>query len=165
MKYMNKIITCLFAVAFSSLPVAGEEIPSEQELLTTYNKAQEAQTAGQHNAALKGFMIVKKHYPDDWRTRAKIVQEYSVLGKKKERDVEIAGLYAFRAKLPKESQSNIAFFCREQHRANQRKLMVLEYFSLQGERAIKYSFLVLDKEGSLRDRPSIEIQGEVEGKR
>jgi len=120
-------------------------------LLAVYNKAQEAQTAGDHAAALKGFLTVRQNCPTDWRTRTKVIQEYAAAGKTKERDAEIAALYAFRLTLPPEIQSNKTDFCREQFTANKRKVMVYEYFELQGERALKYAFHVLKRNGMETD--------------
>ena len=145
------IASCCIAITFSVVTLAGEATLSEREVLDIYNKAQQAQNAGQHEEALKGFIAVKKYYPDDWRTRAKIIQEYSILARPKERDAEIDALYELRSKLSKDAQSKIPFFCREQLTAGKRKLMVFEYFALQGERAVKYSFIVLDNKEKKQD--------------
>ena len=137
---------------FSGAAAFGNEAPpSEQEVLKIYNAAQTAQSEGKHEEALKGFLNVKKHYPDDWRTRAKIIQEYSALGKMDERDAEITALYEFRSEQPEGVQSEMPFFCREQFTTANRKLMVFEYFAPQGDKAVKYSFVVLDVKGMQQD--------------
>lgn len=150
MKTTARIICFTLLICAASLR-AADTAPSEQELLAIYNKAQASQTAGDHEAALKGFLAVKKHEPDDWRTRAKIVQEYSALGLKKERDKEIEDLYAWRNAQPKETQADLPYFVREQFSVGQRKLMVLEHFTMQGERPVKQAFIVLDNTGKKRE--------------
>jgi hypothetical protein len=150
MKIAVQIICYASLICTASL-WAGEAAPSEQESLAIYNKAQAAQTAGDHRAALKGFLAVKKQVPDDWRTRAKIVQEYSALGMKKERDKEIGELYAWRNAQSKEAQADLPYFVREQFSVAQRKLMVVEHFTMQGERPVKYAFIVLDNTGKKRE--------------
>ncbi|MGD8912536.1 MAG: hypothetical protein PVI97_19655 [Candidatus Thiodiazotropha sp.] len=151
MSRMMRAILWSIALLSSAAAFGNELSPSEQEVLKIYNAAQTAQSAGKHEEALKGFLTVKKYYPDDWRTRAKIIQEYSALGKLNERDAEITALHAFRSELSKESQSELSLFVREQFIAGKRKLMALEYFALQGDRAIKYSFVVLDKTGKRQE--------------
>ena len=155
-KTIRTVCRCivLIVLIFFGTITFGKEVPpseQEQEVIRIYNAAQEAQNAGRHENALKGFMTVKKHYPDNWRARAKIVQEYSALGRDKERDAEIAALYAFRSALPEEARSDLPFFCREQFTTRKRKLMVFEHFALQGNRAIRYSFVVLDETGERQD--------------
>ena len=151
MSRMTRAIWWSIALLSGATAFGNEAAPSEGEVLKIYNAAQTAQSAGKHEEALNGFLTVKEHYPDDWQTRTKIIQEYSALGRLKERDAEITALYAFRSELPKEYQTELPLFVREQFSPGKRKLMALEYFTLQGDRAIKYSFVVLDETGKRQE--------------
>ena len=151
MKHPGKIFTVCLALAGGTVAFAADPAPAEQEMLKIFNLAQAAQAAGEHAAALQGFLRVKQSYPDDVRVRAKVIQEYAALGKAQELDAEVKALYAFHAGLTKEAQQKFAFFCREQFSAGQRKVLVHEHFELEGVHAIKYAFTVFDATGQKRD--------------
>ena len=75
---MNRIQFNIFFILLSLFfvcPAWTKDAPSKEELLKIYNTGQAAQKDGNHEAALNHFLTVKKHVPDDWRTRAKIIQE------------------------------------------------------------------------------------------
>ena len=140
---------CLCIALFFSLLAFTEEPPSPNDLIDIYNQAQKAQLEGRHQEALKGFLTVKKHWPTDWQTLVKVIQEYSALAMLQARDTEIAALYAFRATLPEKDQKPA--YCREQIPLGKQNLVVLEYFELQGEYPIKYKFYILDEAEKIQD--------------
>lgn len=96
--------------------------------------------------------------PEDWQSRAKLIQAYQALGDLKARDEARAVLFEMRksgrgenSAEPKFSLSRHEMYCRERLNVAGKEVMVFEYFELKGERALRYIFLVLDKEGRDED--------------
>ncbi len=112
-----------------------------------YSVGQVYQNMGKHDESLAHFLTAARLDPLNWRARAKIIQEYQALGRIEERDKARADLFALRKKGEIEPLSRAKFYCRDQFSAADKKVMVLEYFELEGDRALKYAFLILDKAG------------------
>ena len=107
------------------------------------NIGQIEQSRGHHAEAVAAFEQTVKINPDDWRAWAKIVQEYQALGKTKERDAARSSLIT----LHDAGRVDALLFCREQFVEAGQAVMVFEYFELKGDRAVRYAFDLLDKEG------------------
>ena len=83
--------------------------------------------------------------PLDWHNRAKLIQVYQALGKLPERDAERAELFDLWKKGTAPELKQQDRYCREQLEIKGLKVMVFEYFELKGDRALRYSFVVLNK--------------------
>lgn len=121
---------------------------TQDDLTLRYNLGQHFQLAGEHERALEHFQAASKVAPDDWRTRAKLVQEHQALGQLAERDTQLAAL----RRLKQRGAVDSPFFVREQFEEAGNKVMVFEHFELEGERAVRYRFEVLTADGQGRQR-------------
>jgi hypothetical protein len=83
----------------------------------------------------------------DWHARAKLIQTYQALGDLKARDDQRRKLLDLRKSGKLEELNRLDFYCREQFEAAGKKLMVFEHFELEGERALRYVFSILDDSG------------------
>jgi tetratricopeptide (TPR) repeat protein len=101
--------------------------------------------------ALQAFRTGWKLQKDDFKLLSKIIQCEQALGQIKERDSDRAQLF----KMHKEGKIIAQEYCREQFKVNQTKVMVLEHFELEGDRAVRYAFHVLDQAGESTRRISL----------
>lgn len=99
-----------------------------------------------------------RSYPEDWQSRAKLIQAYQALGDLKARDEARAALFDLRKSgkghNPEDPEMSLArqdVYCRERISVAGREVMVFEHFELKGERALRYAFIVLDKAGQEED--------------
>jgi hypothetical protein len=88
---------------------------------------------------------------EDSKALAKKVQLYEALGKIKERDAAREDVF----KLFKAGKIAAKFYCREQFNVGKTPVIVFEYFELKGERALRYSFQVLDEKGDSAQQISL----------
>jgi tetratricopeptide (TPR) repeat protein len=112
-------------------------------LLARSNIGQIYQIEGKNAEALAAFREILKIAPDDMRALAKAIQCEEALGQLKERDADHAAIVKVHAGGKVEDE----FFCRDQFTVGKTKLMVFEYFELQGDHPVRYSFDVLDEAG------------------
>lgn len=117
-----------------------------KSLLAQYNAGQIYQNREKYDEASKHFAAVLAIEPGDFRALAKMVQLSQALGRTKERDQYRERLF----ELHQQGKAQQPYFCREQFRLGDKRVMALEYFEMTGERAMRYRFEVLDKTG--RDR-------------
>lgn len=103
-----------------------------------YNAGQACQTLGRHAESLKHFRAAAKLDPNDARTAAKVVQCYQALNRPKQRDRARERVL----KLHQEGKCEQAFYCRDQFSVGELRVLAFEYFKLEGERAVRYSFQV-----------------------
>jgi tetratricopeptide (TPR) repeat protein len=107
------------------------------------NVGQLYQNQGKPAQAVEAFRTVVKLHPGDVNTLAKIVQCDEAMGKARERDADRAALFeVFKAGKVEEP-----FYCRDQFAVGTVKIMVFEYFELDGAHALRYSFNVMEKDG------------------
>ena len=122
--------------------------PGDPSLL--WNGGTAAFLSGGHADALSLWKQLKIAEPRDGAVRAKLIQTYAALNRKKERDAERAELLALRAEAKKEDPQSPALeekrFCREQFSASGRRVLAYEFFEMEGERARRYMFVVLKKD-------------------
>nr|WP_246356978.1 tetratricopeptide repeat protein [Pyxidicoccus fallax] len=116
---------------------------TSDDLSLRYNLGQHYQLAGKHEQALEHFRAVIAAAPDDWRARAKLIQEHQALGQLAERDAQLTAL----RELKQRGAVDSPFFVREQFEESGHKVMVFEHFELEGERAVRYRFEVLTPDG------------------
>lgn len=102
------------------------------------------QSRGDHPRALAYFQEASALAPDDWRLRASLIQEHQALGQTEERDAQLAALRDLRRR----GQVDSPFFVREQFTEAGETVRVFESFELEGERAVRYRFDVLNAEGT-----------------
>ncbi|WP_147477129.1 tetratricopeptide repeat protein [Corallococcus sp. AB038B] len=122
------------AEALQWLARATPEEPRDP--MTQYNIGQAFQNQGDHPRALAHFQSAAMAMPEDWRTLAKLVQEHAALKQFPERDAARARLL----KLNDEGKVDSPFFVREQFQEGTEKVMVAEYFKLEGDWAVRYVF-------------------------
>jgi len=140
------------ALAHMSIGQHDEAYPLLKEITSAqpsnvdaaYNMGQLCQNLGKNEEALSSFLKVVEENPSDWRAKSKIIQLYQVTNQLKERDEHRTQLLKMRTTGDIESLSQKAFYCRDQFSVAGNDVMVFEYFELTGDRAIRYSFVVLD---------------------
>ena len=127
-------------------------MPDEPSLL--YNASTAALLLGDFAAAAPYLKRLVEQYPDDWQSRAKLIQTHQALGDLKARDAERAALFEMRRRgggenkeEPEKSLSRQEIYCRERLEVAGQKVMAFEHFELKGPRALRYVFIVLDAEG------------------
>lgn len=128
--------------AYRLLKEITEAQPSNVD--AAFNMGQLCQNLGKNEEALSSFLKVVEENPSDWRAKSKIIQLYQATNQLKERDEHRAQLLKMRTAGNIESLSKEAFYCRDQFSVARNDVMVFEYFELTGDRAIRYSFVVLD---------------------
>lgn len=119
--------------------------PEEPSLL--FNGGMAAYLSKDFATAAEMWKKLKVVLPDDWQTRAKLIQAYQATGDLKSRDAERQALIAMRKEGKNEELSQQEFYCREQFEAGGKKLMVFEHFDLKGQRALRYVFTVMNEKG------------------
>lgn len=135
--------------AIASLRRAIELDPADS--ISWYNLGQVHQNRREPDEALKAFAEVAKLRPEDWRAKAKLVQCHAALGDVASRDAGIAELKSLHAA----GKIQAELFCREQFAHNETPVMAFEYFKPSGERAVRFSFRVLDEKGETKYRVSL----------
>jgi tetratricopeptide (TPR) repeat protein len=107
--------------------------------------------------AAEAWSKLKTLDPADWHTRAKLVQVYQALGKQAERDKERVELFEMwksaKASAKPGDQGDPSQrelkdqveYCRDQFEVKDLKIMAFEHFELNGERALRYVFSILNK--------------------
>ena len=111
------------------------------------NVGQIHQNRGNHEEALAAFEKAVEATPKDWRFRSKLVQLYQALGQIEQRDHELAVIRDMWA----EAEIDQPYFCREQFESGGKKVQVYEHFELEGDRPIRYAFVVLKPDGQAAD--------------
>lgn len=107
-----------------------------------YNAGQACQTLGRHAEALKHFRAAAKIEADDVQTAAKIVQCCQALNRLKQRDRARERVL----NLHKAGKSKQKFYCRDQFHVGKLRVLGFEYFELQGDEPVRYSFQVRRQE-------------------
>lgn len=110
-------------------------------LVTSYNLGLRHQLRGRQREAREWFLRAAQASPEDWRTRAKLVQVTQALGQHQERERHRAALLA----LYRAGKVDSPEFCREQFREGPHSVVVFESFELAGPWATRYRF---DVEGA-----------------
>ncbi|HLM56122.1 MAG TPA: tetratricopeptide repeat protein [Pyrinomonadaceae bacterium] len=141
-----------FADALARYREGLRHLPDDSSLL--YNASTAALLAGDFAAAAPYLTRLVAAYPDDWQSRAKLIQTHQALGDLKARDAERAALFELRKRgggrneeSPELSLARQDAYCRERMEVKGRQVMAFEHFELKGERALRYAFVVLDEAG------------------
>lgn len=108
-----------------------------------YNLGQSLQTLHKYEQSLAEFQRVVALSPSDWRARAKVIQNLEALNRPMERDQAHGELIEFWKKNRGSIESET--FCRDQFETDKFNVLVLEYFELEGEWKVRYSFRVSSK--------------------
>jgi tetratricopeptide (TPR) repeat protein len=119
------------------------------------NAGQTFQKLGNHKESLKYYLVATKLVPFDWKVRCKLVQLYEALNMTTERDQIRDELYKLHASKNAGDFAKEKFFCRDQFKVGEIEVMVFEYFVLEGEKAVRYSFNILKKDGGVDYRISL----------
>jgi tetratricopeptide (TPR) repeat protein len=141
-----------YAEALARYREGLQHFPSDPALL--YNASTAAVIVGDFQTAAPYLKQLVGLYPEDWQSRAKLIQTYQALGDLKARDTHRSLLFDLRRRgggedkeRPEMSLARQEVYCRERFEAGGKKVMVFEHFELKGPRALRYAFVVLDDEG------------------
>jgi tetratricopeptide (TPR) repeat protein len=129
-----------FSEALKFYKQALSILPNDPSLL--YNGGMSAFQVKEMNTALDLWSRLKKVDAEDWMVRAKLIQTYQALDKIAERDRERTELFELRKSKKVKELNEAVVYCREQFQVNGYKIMVLEHFELEGDRALRYAFMV-----------------------
>ncbi len=129
-----------------------EQDPDNADLL--YNGGLAAYLSNDFKTASSLWQRLKLAEKHDLKLRAKLIQAYEADGATAECAKEIAELYALYQSTPA-LFTDMPFFVRDQFLIKARRVMVFEYFALQGERAVKYKFNLLDGDGEVEKTYSL----------
>ena len=141
-----------FAEALARYREGLQHFPSDPALL--YNASTAAIIVGDFQTAAPYLKQLVGLYPEEWQSRAKLIQTYQALGDLKARDTHRALLFDLRKRgggedkeRPEMSLARQEVYCRERLEVAGKKVMVFEHFELKGPRALRYAFVVLDEAG------------------
>lgn len=146
-----------YAEALARYREGLRHLPDDPSLL--YNASTAAVLVGDFATAAPYLKQLVGVYPNDWQSRAKLIQTYQALGDLKARDVQRVALFDLRRRgggedkeQPEMSLSRQQVYCRERLEVAGQKVMVFEHFELKGPRALRYAFIVLDESGEREAR-------------
>jgi len=126
--------------AVKHLEVAAAVTTEDPDLL--YNLGQSRQLLGDDVGALEAFLETLRITPDDPQAIAKAIQQYQALGRVELRDEARDHLFELRRQGKDSQLFERGFYCREQFRVGEHRVMALEHFELLGEWAKRYEFFV-----------------------
>jgi hypothetical protein len=106
-----------------------------------------AYLSDQPKEALVYWSRLKVLDPEDWGLRIKLIQAYEASGQRKERDAERARLIKLRKGSSDAGLRKLRFYCRDQFVVSKARVMVFEYFELEGDEAVRWSFNVFNADG------------------
>ena len=129
-----------YSEALAQYKEALAKLPDNPSLL--WNTALAAYFSKDYALAAGLWEREKKLEPEKWHIRAKLIQVYQGMGNIAARDAERSALYDLRKKGMLESLSKEKRYSREQFEVNGRRVLVFEYFELEGKRAVRYAFIV-----------------------
>jgi tetratricopeptide (TPR) repeat protein len=112
-----------------------------------YNAGMAAYLAGLPDQSVTHWGRLKALEPQDWRVRSKLIQAYQALGRLPQRDAERAELLRMRGTTQDDELKRAKNYCRDQFAVGEARVMALEFFDLEGETPIRYSFDLLDDSG------------------
>lgn len=147
MKANSQLKNKEYIAALSNFEAALKILPDEPSIL--YNGGFSALLAGANEKAVQMLSRLKAIDPDDWQTRAKLIQAYQRLGRTAERDQERDELLVLRKDGKNKDLNEQIEYCRDRFEAGGRSVMAFELFEFKGPRAVRYVFSImtdLDKE-------------------
>lgn len=112
-----------------------------------FNAGLAAYLLGRPEESVACWTKLKELTPEDWRLRCKLIQAYQALGRSRERDDEREGLLQVRSVTHDDELRRARKFCRDQITMGDSRIMVFEFFELEGDMPIRYSFDVPDSSG------------------
>ncbi len=141
----NLVAMKKYAEAFAAFQEASAKDPKNLVLL--YNTGLTAYLSGKAKEAVTYWSKLKGLEPDRWRVRSKLVQAHDAAGQTKERDAERDALFKLRKETKNDELRKLRYYVRDQFSVGDVKLMVFEYFELEGDEPIRFSFDVIEAEG------------------
>lgn len=115
------------------------------------NLGQLEQNAGNQAAALSAYGQGLKLQPDDFRAWSKMVQLHEAVQQPEQRDSARDKVFA----LWKAGKVDQDCYCREQFKHGKSAVMVMEFFELTGERAVRYGFNLIGPDGKTAEKVSL----------
>jgi len=134
-----------YAEAYQAYKDALAKDPKNPTLL--YNAGLMAYLTDKAKDAVACWSQLKALEPDNWRVRAKLIQAYEAVGQQKQRDAERAELFKLRKETEDKDLKDLKYYCRDQFSVGTTRIMVFEYFELEGDEPIRLSFDLLEPEG------------------
>ena len=105
-------------------------------------------TLGRMNESLEEFRTAARLAPEDWNIPTSLIQVHEALGMQKERDAQVERLRQMRGSGKYKELSAQQAFCRDVFEVDGKRVMAFESFEINGERPIRYSFVVSPRKGS-----------------
>jgi tetratricopeptide (TPR) repeat protein len=130
--------------ALQAYKEALEKDPKNPALL--YNAGMMAYFCAKPKEAAELWSQVKALDPNDWRVRAKLVQAHEAAGDTKKRDAEREELFKLRKNTADKELKSVKHYCRDQFSVGKERVMVFEYFELEGDEPVRLSFLVSESD-------------------
>lgn len=120
-------------------------LPKDPAIL--FNAGIAAFEAEEYEMAANAWKRLKVVDPNDWRGRAKLIQVFHSLKQPDAIKSERAELFELRKSGKIKELADEDFYCREQFRTGDYKVVVFEHFELKGSRSLRYVFMIekLDK--------------------
>ena len=115
-------------------------LPKDPAIL--YNAGMASYLAEEYDAAAELWKRLKVIEPDDWQTRAKLIQAYHALKRDAEITTERDELFDLRKSGKSADLAGEESYCREQFKVGDQYVLALEHFELKGNRALRYVFIV-----------------------
>jgi tetratricopeptide (TPR) repeat protein len=134
-----------YAEAFQAYKDALAKDPKNATLL--YNAGLMAYLTDKAKEAIEYWSRLKALEPDDWRVSIKLIQAYEAAGQLKERDAERTELFKLRKETEDPDLKKLKYYCRDQFSVGPTRIMVFEYFDLEGGEPIRLSFDLLEPAG------------------
>ena len=144
-KYKELMDAGRYAEAAEVSAARVREKPNEPVRL--FNAGLAHALAGRQAEALGYFQGLLEIEPDDVLVASKIVQALEALNRTAEIEPAIARVREIRKRLLDRGQKVDTAFTREQFSVAGKPIMAREFYELSGERAVKWSFLILDEKG------------------
>lgn len=146
-KFSNAIVLMKSHKFVEALPLLDDLKTSYPTATVFWNLGISAAEVGDNAKALQAWLAYRYIVPNDWRTRAKLVQAYQSLNDFVARDQERSALVTLWKAGTDAQLSAQSVFCRETFWYEGKKVMVLEYFSPSSPTMVVYSFVVLNDSG------------------
>ncbi len=142
LNYMNH------AEAEKAYPLLSETVREQPDNLNAqYNFGQLCQNMGKTEESMAAFQRVVEMDPTDWRALSKLVQLNQKSGNDEARDDARRKIFDLKKARTVKSLNEEPLYVRDQFDVDGQLVMALEYFEMEGDRAIRYSFVITDTIG------------------
>jgi hypothetical protein len=127
--------------AYAGFQQALESKPDNEALL--YNAGMAAYMSGRPDLSIVHWSRLKALAPTDWQVMCKLIQAFEAVGDIGKRDAERAELYRLRGGPGPDELKAAKRYCRDQFVEGGVRVMVFEFFDLEGDTPVRWSFDVM----------------------